>query len=304
MRLLVMPLLVFTPLISYADVYKCIKDSKVVFQDVECDSNIKVFSSDQNLKKYKILDNSIRCVPKNIECEDKLTKSAQQTQQASGLMDDISLHTAMKSLPKNATIYLCYSGGKDLLFMEVPCLGPEKSANVWIEKADGWGRVIPKLPSHNVNVSIMGVSSQEIDSLADAEKQIQMPESIKNKVKSFNKLTGKYKITKISAYQGVFYKHTAEMCLKDFYFNHEDLINYGAYIDHKRCSFSDFKVVGNEISYKKQCIEQGKKASNMISISRNGLNGKFEQRIQDIAPSSEIENDYFLEVIYIGGCYN
>lgn len=30
---------------AYADVYKCIKDNKVVFQDVECGTNTKVFGA-------------------------------------------------------------------------------------------------------------------------------------------------------------------------------------------------------------------------------------------------------------------
>lgn len=41
----------------------------------------------------------------------------------------------------------------------------------------------------------------------------------------------------------------------------------------------------------------GKKAPAIVTISRNGLSGKFEQRAQDVAPSSEISDDYFLEVI-------
>jgi hypothetical protein len=303
MRFLMMLLIVFIPLTSYAGVYKCIKDHKVVFQDVECGLDTKVFGTAQQVKESKPQQSSTTCMQKGA-CVDKMNRPQKSVERASDLIEDISVHTAMKSLPENATIYLCYSGGKDLLFMEVPCFGPEKSANVWIEKAEGWGQVIPKLPRRNVDISIMGVSPQEIDSLADTEKKVQMPESMKHKVKSFNKLTGRYKVTKISAYQGVFYKHTAEMCLKDFYFNHEDLIKYGAYIAPSQCSFSDFKTVGNTVSYKKQCTEQGKKASMIVSISRNGLSGKFEQKALDVAPSSEIGDDYFLEVVYSGFCVN
>lgn len=183
MRFLMMLLIVFIPLTSYADVYKCIKDNKVVFQDVECGLNTKVFGTAQQVKDSKPLQKKA-CMQKG-DCVDKVSRPQKSIEKASDLIEDISVHTAMKSLPENATIYLCYSGGKDLLFMEVPCFGPEKSANVWIEKAEGWGQVIPKLPRRNVDISIMGVSPQEINSLDDVSKKIQMPESMRNKVKNF-----------------------------------------------------------------------------------------------------------------------
>ena len=301
MKILSVFLMLFSS-VTYAGVYKCVKDNKVVFQEVECGLNTTVFGTVQQVKDSKPQQNSTACMQKDAGCVGKVNQPRKSIERASDLIEDISVYTAMKSLPEDATIYLCYSGGKDLLFMEVPCFSPEKSANVWIEKADGWGQVIPKLPRRNVDISIMGVSPQEIDSLADTEKKVQMPESMKNKVQGFKKLTGKYKVKKISSYKGVFYKHTAEMCLKDFYFNQEDLIKYGAYIDPSQCSFSDFKIVGDTVSYKKQCTERGKKASTIVSISRDGLSGKFEQQALDIAPSSEIGSDYLLELTYSGSC--
>lgn len=303
MRFLILSAIIFAVSTGHADVYKCMKGNKIVFQDMACDLDAKVFGATSQEKDSKPLQNLTTCMPKGT-CVDKVNQPRKSIERSSDLIEDISVHTAMKSLPEDATVYLCYLRGRDLIFMDVPCFSPEKSANVWIEKAEGWGRVIPKLPRRNVDISIMGVSPQEIDSLADARKKVQMPESIKNKVKSFKKLTGRYKVKKISSYKGEFYTHTAEMCLKDFYFNHEDIIKYGAYIDPSQCSFSDFKIAGDTVSYKKQCIEQGKKASNIVSISRTGLNGKFEQRVQDVAPSSEIGDDYSLEVVYSGFCVN
>ena len=68
MHFLISIAMIFATSISYADVYKCMKDNKVVFQEVECGLNTMVFGTVQQVKDSKPQQNSTACMQKNAGC--------------------------------------------------------------------------------------------------------------------------------------------------------------------------------------------------------------------------------------------
>ncbi|MDO9179040.1 MAG: hypothetical protein Q7U16_12115 [Agitococcus sp.] len=263
MKVLSVFLMLFSS-VAYAGVYKCIKDNKVVFQDVECNAlEAKGFG--------------------------KIKKITEEPKKPS--LNDPNY------LPDQQKAYLCTSGS-NFSFSEIKCRDYETSSNVKIEKVTGWGTLIPPFK----NDDRVGKTPDELAQAILAKKPVQIPANVKEKVKGFKRLSGKYSIIQMGEYNNEFYKYTGEGCLKDFYFAEEGLILGDGYKNSEECSFLDWKVLGDTVSYKMQCVQVGKKASSRVSVSRNGLDGKFAVKVEDVAPSSIVQPDFSFELIYKGVC--
>lgn len=277
MKMILIILISVFNIFAYADVYKCIKDDKIIYQDHACNELKPIFNN-------VVYD---KCDIGNSSCGKKLVAHE-------NIIDEKTKNISMNK----DGIRLCYTD-RHFLFSEIKCSNYEKSSSVLVEEIKNWGKIVPSLGG---GVGFSDIPEYELDFNQNNQKKVIFPNNVKQKVKHFKPMSGKFRIIKIGAHNGKFYKYTSEACLKGFSFEEKNLILQDEYTSSNECSYKNWMILTNAISYTHECIQNNKTASSRVTFSNDNQGTKFEVRVEKLAPSSYIQSDYSYELSYVDKC--
>lgn len=251
----------FFPCISQAEIFKCIKDNKTVFQDAPC-----------SLGKAKV---------SNSETEKQKSESNKAP-------------PPWPTPAANLRTKMCYTASS-FQFQERPCETYEKSSPASIEDATEKGFAFTKTTNNSGPIAAPPAPSKGT--------AVEVPVEIKRVVSTFSKLSGEFRITKIGETDGRFKKYVGTACLSGFYFFDENIMSGKQKItDSGKCKTGDWKWSESSVSYLASCVQNGKKASSRLTISRENGGGKLEVKAEEKAPSDFLPSDFSFQLERIGDC--